>query len=158
MTQTPEQKAAAAEAARLMLYYRLTPEQQLMIEAYQREHGLAMLMGHSTLSTGTDHDHKTGMIRGRMDFRLNKALGLVEAFTSKLTLDDWNSLGAATLDEATSAVLSMMAHYMTIIPAMQAVGPVYGLIGKAKRKRKMIYGSPDGPLKPIVTKRRKKQQ
>src|ERR1700687_919778 len=100
MTQTPEQRAAAAEAARLMLYYRLTPEQVLAIEAWQREHGLAMLMGHSTMSKGTDHAHDSGLIRGRLDFRLNKALGLVEAFTSKLTPADMEQLRAVTKDEA----------------------------------------------------------
>lgn len=158
MTQTPEQRAAQAEAARLMLYYRLTPEQVLAIEDLQRRQGLAMLMGLSTLSTGTDHDHVTGLIRGRLDFRLNKALGLVEAFTSKLQPSDLDYLGAATKDDATAAVLNLMSSYMSLLPAVKAIGPVYGLIGKAKRKRKMIYGSPDGPMKPIVTKKRIKRE
>lgn len=154
MTQTPEEKSAAAERARLWLYFRLTPEQVLAIEEYQREHGLSMLMGHSTESTGTDHEHKTGLIRGRLDFRLNKALGLVEAFTSKLSLDDFTQLGAVTQDQATAAVFELLARYMTLLPAVQAVGPVYGLINKAKRKKHMIYGSPDGPL-PEVKKPKK---
>jgi hypothetical protein len=158
MTQTPEERAAAAEAARLMLYYRLTPEQVIAIEQWQRDHNLAMLMGTSTLSTGTDHAHDSGLIRGRIDFRLNKALGLVEAFTSKLDDAGYRELGAFNKDQATAAVLQLMSAYITLMPAVQAVGPVYGLIGKAKRKRKMIYGSPDGPLKPIVTKKRKKKQ
>ena len=149
MTQTPEEKAAASERARLMLYYRLTPEQVIAIEEWQRGHGLSMVMGHSTMSTGTDHDHKTGLIRGRLDFRLNKAIGLVEAFTSKLTIRDYEELGARDQEEATAEVLSLLARYMTLTPAMQAVGPVYGLIGKAKRKKTMIYGSPDGPLPPV---------
>ena len=156
MTQTPEEKSAASERARLMLYYRLTPEQVIAIEEWQRGHGLSMVMGHSTMSTGTDHDHKTGLIRGRLDFRLNKAIGLVEAFTSKLTIRDYEELGARDQEAATAEVLSLLARYMTLTPAMQAVGPVYGLIGKAKRKRKMVYGSADGPLKAIITKKRKK--
>ena len=149
MTQTPEEKAAASERARLMLYYRLTPEQVIAIEAWQRSQGLAMLMGHSTLSTGTDHCHVSGLIRGRLDFRLNKALGLVEAFTNKLTAADLEYLGASNANEATANVLGLLSSYMTLIPAVQAIGPVYGLIGKAKRKRKMIYGSPNGPLPPV---------
>jgi hypothetical protein len=149
MTQTPEEKTAAAEAARLWLYFRLTPKQVLAIEQWQREHGLSMLMGHSTTSTGTDHCHASGLIRGRLDFRLNKALGMVEAFTNKLADNDLSTLGASTKDEATAAVLFLMARYMTLTPAMQAVGPVYGLINKAKRKKVMIYGSPNGPLPPV---------
>ena len=149
MTQTPEEKATASERARLMLYYRLTPEQVVAIEEWQRDHGLSMVMGHSTMSTGTDHDHKTGLIRGRLDFRLNKAIGLVEAFTSKLSDEDYRALGAFNVTQATAAVLQLMSSYFTLMPAVQAVGPVYGLIGKAKRKKTMIYGSPDGPLPPV---------
>jgi hypothetical protein len=154
VTQTPEEKSAAAERSRLWLYYRLTPEQVIAIEAWQRAHGLSMVMGQSTLSTGTDHDHKTGMIRGRLDFRLNKAIGLVEAFTSKLTDADYRELGAFNMDQATAAVLLLMSSYFTLMPAVQAVGAVYGLIGKAKRKKTMIYGSPNGPL-PSVKKAKK---
>lgn len=149
MTQTPEEKAAAAEAARLMLYYRLTPDMVLKIEQWQRENGLAILMGHSTLSTGTDHAHDSGLIRGRLDFRLNKALGLVEAFTSKLTDNELFELGISPLRNKTAAVLGALSIYMDIIPAVQAIGSVYGLIGKAKRKKKMVYGSPNGPLPPV---------
>ena len=149
MTQTPEEKAAASERARLMLYYRLTPEQVLAIEDYQRSNGMAILMGHSTMSTGTDHCHVSGLIRGRLDFRLNKALGLVEAFTSKLTDNELFEMGISPLRNKTAAVLSALSVYMDIIPAVQAVGSVYGLIGKAKRKKVMIYGSPNGPLPPV---------
>jgi hypothetical protein len=158
MTQTPEQRAAASEAARLMLYYRLTPEMVLAIEDYQRRHGMSILMGTSTMSTGTEHDHTTGLIRGRMDFRLNRALGMVEAFTSKLTDGDLRGLGVTNKDAATSEVLHLMSEYMMRRPAVQAIGAVYGLIGKAKRKRKMVYGSPEGPMKPIITKKRIKRE
>lgn len=154
MTQTPEERAAASERARLMLYYRLTPEQVIAIEEWQREHGLSMVMGHSTMSTGTDHAHDSGLIRGRLDFRLNKAIGLVEAFTSKLSDANYRELGAFNKDQATAAVLQLMSSYFTLMPAVQAIGPVYGLIGKAKRKKVMIYGSPDGPL-PLVKKAKK---
>lgn len=151
---TPEEKSAAAEKARLWLYYRLTPEQQIAIEKYQRENGLAILMGHSTLSTGTDHAHATGLIRGRMDFRLNKALGLVEAFADKLSDEEFLCLGyLPTADNKTAAVLRAMATYMKHLPAPAAIGDVYGLIGKAKRKKKMIYGSPNGPL-PVEKKKK----
>jgi len=150
---TPEEKATAAERQRMWLYYRLTPEQVLAIEAYQREHGFAMLMGHSTLSTGTDHAHDSGLIRGRLDFRLNKALGMVEAFTSKLSLAEFECLGVSTKTEAAAEILTLLGRYMHMLPAMQAVGPIYGLIGKAKRKKKMIYGSANGPL-PVEKKKK----
>jgi hypothetical protein len=149
MTQTPEEKSAASERARLMLYYCLTPEQVLAIEDLQRRQGLAMLMGPSTMSTGTDHCHKTGLIRGRLDFRLNKALGLVEALTSKLTPSEMEYMGAQNIDDATAIIFDLMASYVRMKPAVTALGPVYGLIGKAKRKKTMIYGSPDGPLPPV---------
>jgi hypothetical protein len=158
MTQTPEQRAAAAEAARLMLYYRLTPEMVLAIEDYQRLHGMGILMGTSTMSTGTEHDHTTGLIRGRMDFRLNRALGMIEAFTAKLSYDDMRSIGVGNKDAATAEILRLMSEYMTCKPAMQAVGAVFGLIGKTKRKRKMVYGSASGPMKPIITKKRVKRE
>jgi len=158
MTQTPEERAAAAEAARLMLYYRLTPDMVLAIEDYQRKHGMGILMGTSTLSTGTEHDHTTGLIRGRMDFRLNRALGMIEAFTNKLRDEDMRALGVGSKDASTAEILRLMSTYMTCRPAVQAIGAVYGLIGKAKRKRKMVYGSAGGPLKAIITKKRKKKQ
>jgi hypothetical protein len=157
MTQTPEERAAAAEAARLMLYYRLTPEQVLAIEDYQRKHGMSILMGTSTMSTGTEHDHTTGLVRGRMDFRLNRALGMIEAFTAKLSYDDMRSIGVGHKDAATAEVLRLMSEYMTCRPAVQAIGAVFGLVGKAKRKRKMIYGSASGPMKAIITKKRGKK-
>ena len=154
----PEKKAAAAERQRLMLYYRLTPEQVLAIEAYQRTHSMGILMGTSTMSTGTEHDHTSGLIRGRMDFRLNRALGMIEAFTAKLRDEEYRALGVQNKDAATAEVLSLMSQYMICRPAVQAIGAVYGLIGKAKRKKTMIYGSPNGPLKPIKKTRKKREK
>lgn len=78
---------------------------------------------------GTDHCHRTGLIRGRLDWRLNKALGVIEKFAPTKT----------------SAVLRALAEYLDHPPATTALGhPTYGLIGKAQYKKKMVYGPPEG--------------
>jgi hypothetical protein len=115
------------EADRLWELYRLTPEEQEKIEAWQREHGLGVLMGTSTRNTGTDHCHTTGLIRGRLAFLLNKAMGCIDAFAKK----------------DSPRILRALADYAENPPAIAALGaPRYGLIGKAQRKKKMIYGPP----------------
>ena len=117
---------------------------------------MAILMGHTEEGTGTDHSHASGLIRGRMDFRLNKALGLVEAFADKLTPEELVDLNVTPGLNVASAVLIAMACYMQLPPAVAAIGARYGLIGKAKRKKKMIYGSASGPLPPVKKAKVKK--
>lgn len=71
-----------------------------------------------------DHNHKTGLIRGVLNWQINKALGLFN--------DD-------------PAMLRRAADYLENPPAIKALGePVYGMIGRAmKSKKKRKYG-PDG--------------
>lgn len=118
---------ASALARRLWVLYRLTPAQQKQIESFQGEHsGFSLLLGKRL---GTDHDHKTGLIRGRLEWRINRALGLLEK----------------AAPERLSAVLRALADYIDNPPATTALGrPVYGLIGLAKYKKKMVYGPPEG--------------
>lgn len=143
MKKTPEQKSADAKRARLWLLYRVTPEENIEIEAYQRSIGLGILMGTSEESTGTDHSHDSGLIRGRLDFRINRALGLLEAYATSLP-------DGVTLAD----VIHALDSYMQQPPATYVLGMRYGLIGKAKKKKHMIYGSPFGPL-PEVKKAKK---
>jgi hypothetical protein len=66
-----------ALARRLWVLYRLTIDEQKEIERFQGEHsGFRLLLGQRM---GTDHNHKTGLIRGRLEWRLNRALGMFEA-------------------------------------------------------------------------------
>lgn len=118
--ETPKRRA---QRKRLNDLYRITPEEQTVIEEYQRTHPPydILLGGHM----GVDHNHRTGLIRGRIDFRLNKAIGYIEG------------LGA----EQAPALLRALAAYLETPPATLALGaPRYGLLGKAQYKRKMVYG------------------
>lgn len=73
-----------------------------------------------------DHDHRTGLCRG-----------LLNPMTNKFLIDD-----IAWLEKA--------LEYLKNPPAVEALGePVYGLIGKAKRKKVMRYG-PDNRTEPLA--------
>lgn len=106
-----------------MAFYRITPEEQQAIDKFQAGHPVFnVLLGRRL---GTDHNHKTGLIRGRLDFRINQAYGRIEnAFPHN-----------------TAAVLRALADFHESPPATTVLGaPRYGLLGKAKYKRKMVYG------------------
>lgn len=66
-----------------------------------------------------DHCHKTGLVRG-----------LLNPLTNKFLIDRLDILRASIA-------------YLENPPAVAALGRVYGLIGKAQKKKKMLYG-PDG--------------
>lgn len=112
---------------RLLLLYRITPVEQQQIEKFQKEHPCFrhLLGGHM----GTDHCHTTGLIRGRLDWRINKAYGLLEKVATGKKL---------------STILMALALYTDAPPAVEALGgPRYGLIGLAKVKKVMKYGPPE---------------
>lgn len=70
----------------------------------------------------TDHDHETGLIRG--------------------ILSPWSNKGLAYFDDDPTQ-LRKAADYLENPPAVSALGgPRYGLLGRAQRKRKMVYGGP----------------
>jgi hypothetical protein len=134
---TKKVKQAQVKRNRLWVLYHLTPEDQTMIETFQREHPVYKLLLGNLM--GTDHCHKTGLIRGRLDWRINRAYGLLEKVDP----------------ENTSAILRALAEFHDNPPATLALKEKrYGLIGVAKYKRKMVYGSENGPL-PIEKKVRK---
>ena len=107
--------------------YRLTPEEWETIFQYQG--GVCAITGKTGKKRlSTDHDHSTGKVRGLLAFRVNRALS---AFN-----DD-------------PALLRKAADYLEKPPAVQALGRVvYGVLGQAKHKKKMVYGSETGPIKP----------
>jgi len=122
----PENKAKR-EAKRLWDMYRLTPEEHARIREFQANHEIYKLV--LGKNEGTDHDHKTGLIRGMMDWRINMALGLLES-ARRIGLSD---------------LFRALAVYYEKPPAEIALGEKrFGLIGLAKYKKKMIYGPPIG--------------
>ncbi len=137
MVQTKEEKSLAAKRARLKKFYRITPEEQAVVENLQRDDPtLTVLLqrgdGSSDALLFTDHRHHDGLIRGRLSYLINKALGVLEG----------------SYKDRTPVVLRALARYLDNPPFSRVFGPRYGLIGRAKNKKKMVYGSPDGPIKP----------
>jgi hypothetical protein len=132
-------KSESARRKRLWELYRVTPEEIKAIEQFQLNSEFSVLLGDCM---GTDHDHATGKIRGRIDFRLNKALGIVEGVSKELA----------------PRILRALALYLEKPPAEQIIGRRFGLIGEAKRKNVMVYGSENGPLKPIRLKIRRRKR
>lgn len=117
---------AKARDRHLWVCFRLTREDLNKIEDFQKNHSIyKLLLGKLE---GTDHCHKTGLVRGRLEWRINRAYGLLEkAFPDNLP-----------------DVLRALAYYHEHPPAELALGEKrYGLIGEARHKKKMVYGNPD---------------
>jgi hypothetical protein len=112
-----------ARARRLWVMFRLTPAQAGKIEQFQRDHTVyKVLLGNRNV---IDHRHSDGLVRGKLDWLINKGYGILEKAAP-------NNLGE---------VLLALAIYHDKPPAVEALGgPVHGLTGLAKYKRKMIYG------------------
>lgn len=110
---------------RLQTLYRITLEERKKIEAFQKASSVyRILVGKNP---GTDHDHNTGLIRGLLDWRINRAYGLLEK----------------ACPDSLSDMLRSLATYHESPPAVLALGEKrYGLIGLAKYKKKMVYGPP----------------
>ena len=133
MAKTAQQKKDSAKDARLKKFFRVSLEEYRAIEKFQEEryNEYGLLLG--TTRRGLDHNHASGLIRGVLDWRINRALGIIENAFSRLT----------------PVVLRQMATYMDIHPAPLVIGNRYGLTGQAKNKKVMIYGSENGPLPAI---------
>ena len=130
------------DARRLWVLYRLKPEERAAVRAFQATHpAFRLLLGSNE---GTDHNHATGLQRGLLDWRINKAYGALE------------KARPANL----SAVLRALAEYHDAPPAVTVLGERYGLMGQAKYKAKMLYGPPPGHDEPDapVRKRRKRKR
>lgn len=112
---------ASARSKRLWNLYRLTEEDYNTILAHQG--GVCPISGRlpGRVALNVDHDHRTGLIRGLLSPFSNKGLAYFN--------DDPYELRAA-------------ATYLESPPALVALGhKVYGLIGQARNKKVMVYGS-----------------
>ena len=111
-----------------MMLFRLTPEEHERIRLFQLNNSTYRELLGKRL--GTDHDHKTGLIRGLLEWRINRAYGLLEKVCEGRSLPK---------------ILRALAWYHEYPPAVAALREKrYGLIGQAKKKRRMIYGPPKG--------------
>jgi hypothetical protein len=109
---------AAARTARLWELYRITDEDYEAVLAAQG--GVCAITGKiPARHLNIDHEHRTGLFRGLLSPWANKGLSFFN--------DDPDCLEAA-------------ARYLRHPPAVAAIGERYGLIGRAQRKKKMIYG------------------
>ena len=127
---TDEQKRDRAKDRRLQKFFCTSLDEYRAIEKFQAETpAYAPVLG--TTRRGLDHCHTTGLIRGVLDWRVNRALGLLEN----------------AFKEDTAKVLRAMAEYVERYPALLVIGVRYGIIGKAKNKKKMVYGSVQGPIR-----------
>ncbi len=116
----PEKRKLAAWTKSLWILYRITPEEYGAILAYQG--GVCAGCGEPPASRrlAVDHEHRTGRIRGLLCWLCNRSLGLLR-------------------DNARAA--ARLGAYLLAPTAPAALGKeTFGLIGKAKYKKKMIYG------------------
>ncbi len=118
----------SAKSKRLWKLFRITEEEQKAVKEYQeRTPPYDILLG-SWL--GTDHNHATGETRGLLHAQLNRALGLIERS-----------------HENAPHILRALAHYLEQPPVRAVLGKRFGMVGQAKLgKKKVIYGSEDGPV------------
>jgi hypothetical protein len=130
MAQTKEEKSLAAKRARAWKLYRITLEEQAVVEYYQRndpDYAILLTKGDpkATALLFNDHDHATGIYRGRLAYLINKALGVLEgAYKGR-----------------TPQILRALAAYLDSPPALETIGPHYGMLGRAKlNKKKIVYG------------------
>ena len=111
--------------------FRITLAEWNKIKEFQEKHEIYSRLLAERIST--DHNHKSGKVRGLLEWRLNRAYGLIEkAFPTNC-----------------AEVLEALALFHKKNPATLALGYTpYGLIGKAKVKKKMVYGSPNADKEP----------
>ncbi len=104
----------------LRLCFLLTQEQWRKI--YEHQKGLCAICGNPLPDTCTltDHDHKSGLIRGLLCFRCNKSLG----------------------EDITIPFLLKLLEYLQNPPATQALGHShYGLPGRVGTKKQRKLGA-----------------
>ena len=148
MAQTPEERCANAKRKRLYTLYRITPEEDKEIEHYQRMAAPYNLLlqrgdGSNDALTFIDHQHSNGLVRGKLAYLINKALGTIE-----------NSY-----KERTPSILRSLAYYLNNPPALMVIGSRYGMIGRAKLNKKVkMYGSASGVIQCKVPKKAGKKK
>jgi hypothetical protein len=125
----PERAKDLKTKSRLWKFYRLNPEDWKKINEYQK--GVCAITGKppkkQTLSV--DHNHSTGEVRGLLSIWVNRGLACFN--------DD-------------PALLRAAADYLENPPVRKALGrSVFGILGRSVQKKKIVYGSAEGPLKPV---------
>lgn len=118
-----------------MTFFRLTPEEYERIKKFQENHQVFRLLLGKQLNV--DHHHESGMLRGLLEFRLNKGYGLIEKAAK----------------ENTANVLRALAEFVDHPPAVTVLGERrYGVINEARHKKSgMYYGGPqDEPERPHI--------
>jgi Recombination endonuclease VII len=125
-TSVKTSSADRARARRLAVLFNITPEEHNAIKEFQgNDPFYKLLLAAPGKRDATDHSHDSGLVRGILEWRVNKAYGLLE----KACPDN--------LPE----VLRALALYHEYPPAVFALGECrYGLLGLARKKVKMLYG------------------
>lgn len=122
-------------ARRLSVFFQLTPDDFEQIKQYQASDSRFRLLLNKpnyTKREAVEHRHRDGLIRGVMNAMLNRTYGIIERL----------------YPENTAEVLRALADFHENPPATAALGEeVYGVIGKAQHKRKLLYG-PHGSSDP----------
>lgn len=113
---------AVAIEKRLRLYFNISPEEKALVLDFQ--HGNCAVKQEPSKLLVIDHDHKTGLVRGLIDWKINQAL---QGFSDSPEL------------------LRRAADYLENPTVTQALGePVYGVMGRISNK---AAGRRYGPAK-----------
>jgi hypothetical protein len=135
-------KSEKAKDARLRKFFRIGLATAQQVRNYQEWNpDFQVLLAKDGKRESFDHRHSDGLLRGWLAVMLNKAYGMIE----RLYPDN------------TAEVLRALAFYHENPPAVHMLGPRYGILGLARKKQKMVYGSAQGPL-PAEKKPRKKRR
>lgn len=125
-TSVKTSSAEKARARRLAVLFNITPEEHATIREFQSNDPFyKLLLAAPGKRDATDHSHDSGLIRGILEWRVNKAYGLLEK----------------ACPENLPEVLRALALYHEYPPAVFALGEkVYGLLGLGRKKKAMKYG------------------
>lgn len=124
---TPKSAAAKARTKRQRALFNLFSGEDAKILKFQK--GKCPILGRVSRKYVIDHDHKTGLVRGILDWQINRALAYFK--------DD-------------PAMLRRAADYLDNPPATLALGEkVYGVVGKVTRKVKNRRYGPDQTKEPM---------
>ena len=115
MAQTEEERRNKARDSYLQRTYGITLEEQQAILAYQG--GVCAICGQppKTRSLHTEHDHKTGLVRGLACFFCNAQI---------------------LRQRVTPELLRNAANYLEDPPAVKVLGERFGPVGRIKSKPK----------------------
>lgn len=125
--QTPEQKRQVARSKRLKALFNISAEEYDKVLQYQG--GVCAISGRPMRRPAVDHDHKSGLVRGIIDWNVNRSLA------GFMDNPEW---------------LRAAAEYLEHPPVTAALGEeVYGVLGKVTRKPKNRRYGPLGTKTPF---------